>query len=438
MEADCAATAHTLSTMNKIESVEITGFWGTHNIALEFDPEVNFLIGRNGSGKTTVINLIAACLSADFPNIDRVPFDRISIKLKEVGGRRKPSVTITKYKQDPAPFPAIRYEVREFASAKAVEYSLDDFEEQLLYREYRLHPVRELRHRWGTSILDHLSKLVQVSWLSIHRFSGRPFRDERNLESAVDRKLEELSNALVRFFSQLSDRSNKLMVDFQKSVFLSLLSGETEDQFLSQVMKFDLAAERRSLEDIYVQFGVEKRQHSGRTQRHFQVVEDALRKVRAAESMSLTDFAAITATTRIHDVIEKWTAIQTDTRRIYEPRENFLNILNSLVYRKRFGINDKNELSVEGENGVRFPLTQLSSGEKQLLIVLGEALLQEQRPYIYIADEPGPSLHVRWQETLVKNLKAINPNAQIVFATHSPDIVSVYRNSVIDMERVLE
>jgi predicted ATPase len=70
------------------------------------------------------------------------------------------------------------------------------------------------------------------------------------------------------------------------------------------------------------------------------------------------------------------------------------------------------------------------------LFVLGEALLQEKRPWVYIADEPELSLHVRWQESLVENLRTINPNSQIIFATHSPDVVSIFDEKVFDMERM--
>jgi len=35
---------------------------------------------------------------------------------------------------------------------------------------------------------------------------------------------------------------------------------------------------------------------------------------------------------------------------------------------------------------------------------------------------------------LVENLRAINPNSQIIFATHSPDVVSVFSDKIFDME----
>lgn len=46
--------------MNIIEQVNISGFRGNHNLSLDLHKDINFLIGVNGSGKTTVINLVAA------------------------------------------------------------------------------------------------------------------------------------------------------------------------------------------------------------------------------------------------------------------------------------------------------------------------------------------------------------------------------------------
>ena len=62
--------------MNKIDKVEITGFWGNREININFFSDVNFFIGVNGSGKTTVINIIASALTADFTTLDRLPFQK--------------------------------------------------------------------------------------------------------------------------------------------------------------------------------------------------------------------------------------------------------------------------------------------------------------------------------------------------------------------------
>ena len=41
-----------------IESFKITKLWGYRNIDLTFNNDVNILIGPNGSGKTTILNLL--------------------------------------------------------------------------------------------------------------------------------------------------------------------------------------------------------------------------------------------------------------------------------------------------------------------------------------------------------------------------------------------
>lgn len=368
-------------------------------------------------------------------------FDTITIKLSEVGGRKKPSVIIRKTDENIPPFPGLRYFIKETASSKPREFSLDDFEEQMRYRGYRLGMARAqaIRHGYGSSILEQLNELVRVSWLSVHRHTERlRDREERSWESSVDRKLEDLSNRFVRFFSKLSDGATELLVDFQKKVFLSLLADQTEDQITSQVRKLDIQKEREALEEIYKQFDLKPSQYKKKTSNHFNMLQDGLEKLQSGDGMRLTHLAALTGTVRIHSVVEEWNKLIDRRRELFEPRETFLEILNSMVLGKKFFINEKNELSVAGRSSEFFSLTQLSSGEKQLLIVLGEALLQERKPWIYIADEPELSLHVSWQESLVRNLIAINPNAQIIFATHSPDIVSTYGDCVINMEKALK
>jgi predicted ATPase len=108
------------------------------------------------------------------------------------------------------------------------------------------------------------------------------------------------------------------------------------------------------------------------------------------------------------------------------------------MQRKTLTINERNEIVITTWSGKSLKPNQLSSGEKQILIILGEALLQEGKTFIYMADEPEISLHVAWQESLAKNIKSLNPSAQIIFATHSPDVVGEHQASLINMERCIK
>jgi len=46
-------------------------------------------------------------------------------------------------------------------------------------------------------------------------------------------------------------------------------------------------------------------------------------------------------------------------------------------------------------------------------------------------DEPELSLHVDWQRRLVENMTLLNPSAQYIFATHSPEIMADVDDSKI-------
>ncbi|KGO85151.1 hypothetical protein Q764_14220 [Flavobacterium suncheonense GH29-5 = DSM 17707] len=141
---------------------------------------------------------------------------------------------------------------------------------------------------------------------------------------------------------------------------------------------------------------------------------------------------------RVHSVIQKWQELLNKQEVIFESRNNFMRVINELLQRKELTLNVRNELVIETQSGKKFPLINLSSGEKQLLIIFGETLLQRSEPHIFIADEPELSLHVEWQEKLVQNLKVLNPHAQMIFATHSPDIVGSFQKSVINIENCIK
>ncbi len=66
---------------------------------------------------------------------------------------------------------------------------------------------------------------------------------------------------------------------------------------------------------------------------------------------------------------------------------------------------------------------QLSAGEKQVLIILLTALMQNGEPYVLLMDEPEVSLHVEWQQHLVSIIRKLNPNVQIILTTHSPAMI---------------
>lgn len=85
---------------------------------------------------------------------------------------------------------------------------------------------------------------------------------------------------------------------------------------------------------------------------------------------------------------------------------------------------------IRTENEVRFSQIgetlqpyQLSSGEKQLLVVLLTVLIEDRLPYVLFMDEPEVSMHIEWQKQLIDLILQLNPNVQIILTTHSPAVI---------------
>ena len=65
----------------------------------------------------------------------------------------------------------------------------------------------------------------------------------------------------------------------------------------------------------------------------------------------------------------------------------------------------------------------LSSGEKQMLIILLTVLTEDLQPYVLLMDEPEVSLHFDWQKRLIGMIRRLNPHAQVILTTHSPAVI---------------
>ena len=86
--------------------------------------------------------------------------------------------------------------------------------------------------------------------------------------------------------------------------------------------------------------------------------------------------------------------------------------------------NDSTKLIFLKDNAIGIYPKELSSGEKQLLIILLTVLLERGEEYILMLDEPEISMHISWQYKLIDMILQLNPNVQIILTTHSPMIFS--------------
>lgn len=117
--------------------------------------------------------------------------------------------------------------------------------------------------------------------------------------------------------------------------------------------------------------------------------------------------------------------------------DNFCTIVNGL-----FDATGKH-IEIEGNkfnvvsDGELIPINALSSGEKQILLILLRVFLLDGEESCVLLDEPENSLDISWQFELVNILVKLNPNAQYFITTHSPSIFGDgWGDKIIYMEDV--
>jgi len=127
-----------------------------------------------------------------------------------------------------------------------------------------------------------------------------------------------------------------------------------------------------------------------------------------------------------------------EAQKVSNPKILFMDIVDELFADtgKKI-VRTSNEIIFDQYGGRLFPYN-LSSGEKQLLVILLTLLVQDNKPYVLFMDEPEVSLHIEWQQQLVSRMRELNPNAQIIIATHSPALImDGWMDAVIDVDDIV-
>lgn len=108
---------------------------------------------------------------------------------------------------------------------------------------------------------------------------------------------------------------------------------------------------------------------------------------------------------------------------VAQEKTHFMDLVDSLFKDTGKTIcRDHNEIFFRSM-GEEIPSYKLSSGEKQMLIILLSVLVRNRKPCVLFMDEPEVSLHIEWQQRLVGLVRDLNPNVQIILTTHSPAVI---------------
>lgn len=421
--------------MYTVKEVEIDDFWHRLDAKCEFNDDVNIIVGRNGTGKTTFMNLLHAALTVDLEELAENDFTTIRIKL--VNGNKSRLVRVIKGEGSSFNFHSIDYKISNRRYSLRAIASSDEVRVPMGFKKRMLEEAAEVR--------SCLSELISLSSLSVYRLKNSEDyeikdRAGKRLVSPIDYRLIQLRADITKYQYELSQKAREISSNLQKDVLASILYTESSTNSASVPNSFDRDKEHSNLVSAYTRLGASDSNIQRKITAHIAAVDEALQILLSNSHKDMKDkhFTAIESFLRTQSIVDMSLRAEEKTLQVYSEFNQFTSILKEFIPDKNFSISSS-ELrvtSAEGK-GEEIPIPKLSSGEKQLIILLAEALLQRGKHYVYLADEPELSLHIEWQRNILPAIKMLNPNAQIIAATHSPEVASKYMHSIIDMKEVI-
>jgi predicted ATPase len=427
--------------------------YGSYSRTVDFRKDINLLVGINGSGKTTILNCIDWMLRPDFASLATISFKEIFIDffanskaytLVATQTEKKMTIRETRSRNFPNPI-TIDF-------LKHPSFLVNESECQWARERYRhLGPEKAEQKLW--SFLTGLNHPLTVS---LDRSISAEVEDEVYLDivarqrSAKARKqkspLEKVKDVTRERFAKYRSEVHELNERLKTKLVISAFSRP----FFNNDVKKPQVTKKVSLEEIAK---LERRvslllaaslggdDASSHIQAYFSGAKEFAQHVQKNQRLLevfWSQYRQIDELTKAFDEYEK------SASAAYESLGSYLKSVNAFFVDSKkhvfFDDSDGNldfnfiDNDIDSREGSR-PLERLSSGERQILILLTFLAFVTVEEQVFIVDEPELSLHPKWQSYFVDAIVSLAPvGTQVIMATHSPEIVGRHRQYCVVLD----
>lgn len=427
-----------------LASFKIWGLFDRYNVDLPFNKEVNIFIGENGLGKTTILNCLYYVLEKKYTQLESIPFHQIEITFRD-----SPSVSITRadviaYNQkrnkhnslyDEEYFDFLLSELR-ISSNNWDSLSPEDFE-LLVHRYADMHGVpTSIANKRVINMIDTYSSGYRRKNV---KGDGRKVQE---LSKVLNEKLRERIIYLPTYrriendFSNLNIRST----DFNNSEVLIRFGmadvQQNIDTILSQIRTHAMEGFNKMTGLLLEQYKEKSNTSYDYSTIDPKIVNIVLNRLgdKINESTKRDIIKFVTTgiiyngnyqhlLNLLHMLVASY-----DQQKYYDDRINgFVNTCNKYLNDKYFEYNPSSlslKIYTNDDTRQQFPikLTQLSSGEKQIVSLFSKLYLEYDENSIVIIDEPELSLSITWQQLLLPDIIRSQNCKLLLTVTHSPFI----------------
>ena len=438
---------------HKLREISIRGLHGQMDITIPIEDNRLVLVGVNGLGKTTVVNILYYFLSQQWHRLRDVQFSEIAITL----GRRKLRVTHEMLN----PPTQIIHQVTRRLPISVRRRVIDNPQLQSYLISGDIRSLADELDLPRAVIARHFAELRREDWQSTL------FEDEegsdiaqtgKRLEQLIDsqilylptyRRIEQDLRALFPHFDEdIRDAvSRHLRRDRRERSFLELVQFGMEDvqdriSFRINLLKEQVRVELNELAGSYLRDVI-----SGEAERYRKddiealdesdvdrilgrveertlpaVDKDRLRKV-IREIRSPTAQSELPQSRYLAHFFSKLVEMYRSQQQREAPLREFARVCNQYLQGKHFEFGDTEyTLVIRTDQDTEIEMGHLSSGEKQIVSLFSHIYLSDAESFCIIIDEPELSLSVEWQKRLLPDLFKSGRCTFLAAVTHSPFI----------------
>lgn len=432
-------------------------------IKIDFQEDLTILTGINGSGKTTSLNLIQAILLPKIQDLLIIPFEELKLDLEN--GNNIYRIQINKHKEviifmvflssshnstlnpifQPLQIPRDIINDYEIYKLKISEGKKFDF----LLKKYR-----------DEEFFKFIDKLNKPTLIGLERNSmdvSEDYKDylyERNLylrketlsektRSRPDLGISTLETEMLvqnvyKRVKEIRDHYYKLINKelITSSFDFTEFSIENFSNTFDIKEKYKILEKKDEIEETLKSIGFLDTELSNKLRIFFEKIESVFRQFNGKNhNVTLALILNKSQLDKLSNVLNIIDDYNSKANKIFEPVNKFLDLINGFFKDsgKKIQIDSVGRLIVSKPQGRNLTIEELSSGERQLVVLFANVIFGKYTPRrkyasdIFIIDEPEISLHIRWQENFITSLLEASSRLQIIIATHSPDIIGEYK-----------